>query len=110
MIEVNFFSHKGAWRGFTAGGHAGYAEAGQDIVCAAVSALVQSAIGGITEVVGAEAKAVIDPEGKAELRLTETDEGKCEKARLLIEVLYRSLLSIEADRRDFLAVNTIEEN
>lgn len=33
--------------GITADGHAGYAEAGKDIVCAAVSVLVQNLIGSI---------------------------------------------------------------
>ncbi|MBC5811013.1 MAG: ribosomal-processing cysteine protease Prp [Candidatus Eremiobacteraeota bacterium] len=35
---------------FFASGHAGWAEAGQDVVCAAVSALLQAAWMGLTEV------------------------------------------------------------
>ena len=34
---------------FRAQGHAGYAEAGNDIVCAAVSAIIQTAIFGLTD-------------------------------------------------------------
>ncbi|MCD8120237.1 MAG: ribosomal-processing cysteine protease Prp [Lachnospiraceae bacterium] len=41
MIRVVFYRNSnGTWKGFSVKGHAGYAEAGKDIVCAAVSALV----------------------------------------------------------------------
>ncbi|SER62848.1 ribosomal-processing cysteine protease Prp [Lachnobacterium bovis] len=43
MIEVVFYKNKRSrFTGFTVNGHAGYAEEGEDIVCAAVSALVYS--------------------------------------------------------------------
>ena len=40
MIKVTVTKSNGKYIGFRSGGHAGYAEEGQDIVCAAVSALV----------------------------------------------------------------------
>ena len=40
MIRVVITKSKGKYVEFTSKGHAGYAEEGQDIVCAAVSALV----------------------------------------------------------------------
>ena len=40
MIKVVFTKSNGKYTGFTSRGHAGYAEEGQDIVCAAVSSLV----------------------------------------------------------------------
>jgi uncharacterized protein YsxB (DUF464 family) len=40
MIKANFFKDsQGRYRGFSLLGHAGYAKAGEDIVCASVSAL-----------------------------------------------------------------------
>lgn len=39
---------------FFAGGHAGWADNGEDVVCAAVSALLQAAWLGLTEVAGFE--------------------------------------------------------
>ena len=38
MIQVNVEKKQGNYRKFSIDGHAEYAEAGQDIVCAAVSA------------------------------------------------------------------------
>ena len=40
---------RGAVRGFEISGHAGYAEAGSDIICAAVSAIAYTAIGYFSE-------------------------------------------------------------
>ena len=40
MIRCEVDREDGVYRGFRCAGHAGYAESGQDIICAAVSALV----------------------------------------------------------------------
>lgn len=45
MIQVNVEKKQGNYQKFSIDGHAEYAEAGQDIVCAAVSALVINKIG-----------------------------------------------------------------
>ena len=57
MTTVAFFAdEEGRLLGFEARGHTGYAHAGEDIVCAAVSALTQAALYGLTEVVAAPVK------------------------------------------------------
>lgn len=56
MIRAEFFSQAGRLTGFTVSGHAGYADAGEDIVCAAVSSAVQLTANGITEVLGVKAR------------------------------------------------------
>ena len=50
MTTVRFLRRGGRLYGFEAGGHAGYAPSGEDIVCAAVSALTQTALLGLGEV------------------------------------------------------------
>ena len=50
-------------------GHTGYGEAGEDIVCAAVSTLLQSALLGLLQVVGINVKFSVDEE-KGSLRFT----------------------------------------
>ena len=49
MIEVQALKEKGHYKSFHIQGHAGYADAGEDIVCAAVSALVINTINSIEE-------------------------------------------------------------
>ncbi len=48
MIKATFFKDSdGGYRGFSLSGHAGYAEAGSDIVCAAVSMLAINTVNSI---------------------------------------------------------------
>jgi uncharacterized protein YsxB (DUF464 family) len=56
MITVHLMrTPSGFLRGIFATGHAGYAKKGkEDILCAAVSAIVQTAVGGLQDVVGIE--------------------------------------------------------
>jgi hypothetical protein len=50
MITINLQrDEEGTIRHFSATGHAGYAEQGPDIVCAAITALAASAIGSLQE-------------------------------------------------------------
>jgi hypothetical protein len=49
MIHAQALKEHGHYRRFTIDGHAGYAEEGEDIVCAAVSALVINTINSIEE-------------------------------------------------------------
>lgn len=50
MIEAAFQCADCRITGFTVSGHAGYANSGKDIVCAAVSSAVQLTANGITEI------------------------------------------------------------
>lgn len=54
MITITFKSKDGLCQGFDAIGHAGYAPIGQDIVCAAVSALIQGTALAIEKMSGSE--------------------------------------------------------
>lgn len=44
MVRAEFYQSDGLFRGFDISGHAGYAESGEDIVCASVSSAVQFAV------------------------------------------------------------------
>ena len=50
MIRIVFYRDEAGLTGFRAHGHAGYAEAGSDIVCAAVSGILETACEGIESV------------------------------------------------------------
>ena len=47
MTKISIFKQNGVYTGFEVSGHAGYAESGKDIVCAAISTLVINAINSI---------------------------------------------------------------
>ena len=90
--------------GFSVSGHSGYAEAGSDIVCAAISALVTMAEATINEVCGAKAKVrVKNEEARVTLTLpTSCDEEESVQAVLAGMLLY--LCSLRDDYPDYIEV------
>ena len=95
---VTFFRRAdGTLIGYRAQGHTGYAEAGQDIVCAAVSALTQSTLNGLKNVLNAPVMFDIDAQGatlEAELTPEATGE-QVKQAQLLLVTLLEGLQAIE---------------
>ena len=95
---VAFFRRPdGALMGYRSEGHTGYAEAGEDIVCAAVSALTQSTLNGLKNVLKAPVMFDIDDAAAIlEARLTpEASEAQVRQAQLLLETLLQGLQAIE---------------
>ena len=95
---VTFFRKAdGTLTGYRAQGHTGYAEEGSDIVCAAVSALTQSTLNGLKNVLKAPVMFDIDDAAAIlEARLTpEASEEQVEKAQLLLQTLLEGLRAIE---------------
>ena len=87
----------GALTGYRAEGHTGYAEAGSDIVCAAVSALTQTTLNGLKDVLKAPVMFDIDDAAAIlEARLTpEATEAQVQQAQLLLKTLLEGLRAIE---------------
>ena len=87
----------GALIGYRALGHSGYATSGEDIVCAAVSALTQTTLNGLTNVLKAPVMFEIDDEAAIlEARLSpEATEAQVKQAQLLLETLLEGLRAIE---------------
>jgi uncharacterized protein YsxB (DUF464 family) len=62
MLEVTFFrDDRGRFSGLLARGHADFADHGEDIVCAAVSAILQAAALGLAEHAAAEMESRREP-------------------------------------------------
>lgn len=62
MLKIRFQrSQADGLTGFEAKGHAEYADAGEDIVCAAASAILQAAALGLTELIAVKPRLVIKP-------------------------------------------------
>ena len=70
--------------GFSISGHSGYSEAGTDIVCAAISAVVAMAECTINDVCGARAKVRVKDE---QARITLTLPATCEEEESIQAVL-----------------------
>ena len=87
----------GALLGYRANGHSGYAEAGADIVCAAISALTQTTLNGLKNVLKAPVMFDQDDNGAfIEAILTpEASEDQIRQAQLLLVTLLEGLQAIQ---------------
>ncbi len=104
MTKCEFFTENDRITGFSISGHSGYAEAGSDIVCAAVSAAVTMAEATINDVCGAKAKVrVKEEDARVSLTLpTSCDEEETVQAVLAGLLLY--LCSLREDYPDYIEV------
>ncbi len=98
MTRCEFFTENDRIKGFSVSGHSGYAEAGQDIVCAAISAVVTMAEATINEVCGAKAKVRVKEE---DARITLTLPASCDEEDAVQAVLAGMLLTLCSMRDDY---------
>ena len=108
MIRVVMLRQGGKTLGFECSGHAGYADAGQDIVCSAVSALTTATANGLTEVAGIDAK-VSDNGRTLRCLVPENVAGRQrEDAQLLFDTLEMALSGIRDNHRQYLKISDRE--
>ena len=99
MTKCEFFMEDDRITGFSVSGHSGYAEAGQDIVCAAVSAVVTMAEATINDVCGAKAKVRVKERENA--RITLTLPASCDEEESVQAVLAGMMLTLCSMRDDY---------
>ena len=85
--------------GFSVSGHSGYAEAGSDIVCAAVSAVVTLVEATINDVCGAKAKVRVREQENA--RITLTLPASCDEEESVQAVLAGMMITLCSMRDDY---------
>ena len=104
MTRCEFFAEDDRITGFSVSGHSGYAEAGSDIVCAAISAVVSLVEATINDVCGAKAKVrVKEEDARITLMLpTSCDEEDAVQAVLAGMLLY--LCNLRDDYPDYIEV------
>ena len=104
MTRCEFFTENDRITGFSISGHSGYSEAGSDIVCAAISAVVAMAETTINDVCGAKAKVrVKEDQARITLMLpTSCDEEDSVQAVLAGMLIY--LCSLRDDYPDYIEV------
>ncbi len=104
MTRCEFFRDGARITGFSVSGHSGYAEAGSDIVCAAISAAVAMAEATINDVCGGKAKVRVK---EADARITLTLPAACEEEdsiQAVLAGLMLYLISLRDDYSDFIEV------
>lgn len=94
--------------GFTCSGHAGYSEKGTDIVCAAISALTQSAILALERLVGVKLALKANSKTGSMDCSWDNHPDKVEQAELVIRMVALGLIEIEKQYPNHLSVNEVE--
>ena len=98
MTKCEFFTEDDRITGFSVYGHSGYAEKGQDVICAAISAIVTMAEATINDVCGAKAKVRVKEEGA---RVTLTLPVSCDEEESVQAVLAGMMLTLMSLRDDY---------
>ena len=98
MTRCEFFTEDDRITGFSVSGHSGYADAGSDIVCAAITAVVTMAEATINDVCGAKAKVRVKDE---EARITLKLPASCDEEESVQAVLAGMLLTLCSLRDDY---------
>lgn len=99
MTRIIFHSYGGLCNGFRADGHAGYDIRGHDIVCAAVSALIQGTLLALQELTtGAVEREQEDGCLKCQIRAPD------EHTQLLVASLELALVQLETEYAGFIEV------
>ena len=98
MTKCEFFMEEDRITGFSVSGHSGYSDAGQDIVCAAISAVVTMAEATINDICGAKAKVRVKD---ADARITLTLPASCDEEETVQAVLTGMMLTLCNMRDDY---------
>ena len=106
MIRAEFFvDAEGRLLGFSITGHAGMAEAGSDILCAAVSSAAYMTANTVLEVLHVTPVSLRVEEGDMLFRIAERDEKPC---RTVLSGFKLHLLGLEEQYSDYLRVRYTE--
>lgn len=107
MIQVTFKRRNQEFVAFEMTGHAAYAESGQDIVCAGVSALAITTVNSIEKLAGFEPICEVDEVEGGYLYLellSELTEKQAEVSNILLQNLFLGLQGIQSEYPDYLEI------
>ena len=115
MTKIVFFRSGGTFYGFEEQGHTGYGDAGDDVLCAALSSMTMLIINAIEVTYASDVEYTID-EKTADIRLIckgalpkyESDERKQYAVSGLIQAYFLQLMDLVEEYYEFLDVKEIE--
>lgn len=109
MIKCQFNRLNGQINFVEVKGHSEYDDKGQDIVCAAVSTLMISAVNGLTEIVKLDVDYSMDDDGFIQFNVPDIeDRVKNIQCNAILDTLFLGIKSIESEYGDFIIIKEIE--
>jgi uncharacterized protein YsxB (DUF464 family) len=102
MTTIRFYRDQDRLSGFTCQGHSGYAQAGEDIVCAAITSALRLTECTINDVLKAEAQVTVSASGaRISLRLPARSPQGCQA---IIQGFYTYLRELQSEYPEHLTV------
>lgn len=108
MTEITLFYQEKKLVGIESRGHSGYSEKGSDIICAAVSALMQALVLGIMNVAKLDS-VICNMNSKVPLIKIIWQKKFSDKVSLLTKTIVLSLKQIENENPGYIKINTEEK-
>ena len=109
MTQITFYkTAAGEYKGFTCDGHAGFADYGKDIVCAAISVLVINTINSLEQITGEQMQVETD-EDAGMIRCHFANHALKDTSRALMDSLILGLTQVEKQYGDNYCKLTFEE-
>ncbi len=116
MTKVTFYKSGGVFYAFEETGHTGYGESGDDVLCAALSAMTMLIINAIEVSYASDVQYIIDEKttdikviARGALPAYEEDEKKRFAVSGLIQAYFYQLNDLVEEYYDFLSVEETEE-
>ena len=116
MTKVTFYKSNGVYYAFEETGHTGYGEAGDDVLCAALSAMTMLIINAIEVSYASDVQYIIDEKttdikviARGALPAYENDDTKRYAVSGLIQAYFFQLNDLVEEYYDFLSVEEVEE-
>lgn len=111
MNVTTFYSNKGQYIGFNSIGHSGYAQQGEDIVCAAISVLTQNTVNALEYFIGIKNLncKLNEKNGEIKLRLADAlEQNAMHDAQVLLQALYLGLVNLQETYPNYIKILTEE--
>ena len=103
MTQVEVVRKDGHIVSLKVSGHTGYGVEGEDIVCAALSSVIQTAIMGLLRVAGIDCKyVVLETEGSLTLELPELNESDRHNADMILDTMLCGIADLNEGYSDFI--------
>ena len=116
MTKITFYKSNGAYYAFEETGHTGYGESGDDVLCAAISAMTMLIINAIEVSYASDVEYIIDEKttdikviARGALPAYEQDDQKRFAVSGLIQAYFFQLNDLIEEYYEFLEVEEVEE-
>ena len=108
MTKINIYRNGKDIVKYLVDGHTGYKDQGEDVICAAVSALSMNALNGLTDVIGIQVGYEVR-DGYLECILPENiSEEERKSANVLLESLVLSFENLEKQYGKYITIRKLE--